>query len=84
MVQTTRRQTIVGAAAAALFSSTRLHARENAMPVKDLIIVNAKVTTLDRQNPVADAIAIRDGRFLLVGDEARGPCCCAGRGDHRR
>lgn len=40
------------------------------MPAKDLIIVNAKVTTLDRQNPVADAIAIRDGRFLLVGSEA--------------
>ena len=35
-----------------------------------LIIVNAKVTTLDRQNPVADAVAIRDGRFLAVGTEA--------------
>lgn len=41
------------------------------MPVKDMIIVNAKVTTLDRQNPVAGAIAIRDGRFLIVGDEAQ-------------
>ncbi len=36
----------------------------------DLILVNAKVTTLDRQNPVADAVAIRDGRFLAVGSEA--------------
>jgi predicted amidohydrolase YtcJ len=70
MVQTTRRQTIVGAAAAVLFPSIRSHAKENAMPAKDLIIVNAKVTTLDRQNPAADAIAIRDGRFLVVGSEA--------------
>jgi hypothetical protein len=27
--------------------------KENAMPADDLIIVNAKVTTLDRQNPAA-------------------------------
>jgi len=36
----------------------------------DLILVNAKVTTLDRANPQASAIAIRDGRFLAVGTEA--------------
>ncbi len=41
------------------------------MPEKDLIIVNAKVTTLDKQNPSAEAVAIRDGRFLAVGPEAR-------------
>lgn len=35
----------------------------------DLILVNAKVTTLDRQNPQAEAIAIRDGKFLAVGSE---------------
>ena len=35
----------------------------------DLILVNAKVATLDRQNPVADAVAIRDGKFLAVGPE---------------
>ena len=40
------------------------------MTANDLIIVNAKVTTLDRQNPSADAVAIRDGRFLAVGPEA--------------
>ncbi|AJP71802.1 amidohydrolase [Sphingomonas hengshuiensis] len=36
----------------------------------DLILVNAKVTTLDRANPVADAVAVRDGRILAVGREA--------------
>ncbi|MBO9575764.1 MAG: amidohydrolase [Sphingobium sp.] len=40
------------------------------MPSKDLILINAKVTTLDRANPQAEAIAIRDGAFLAVGSEA--------------
>ncbi|MDE1172887.1 MAG: amidohydrolase [Parvibaculaceae bacterium] len=40
------------------------------MPTRDLILINARVTTLDRQNPVAEAIAIRDGRFLAVGSQA--------------
>jgi predicted amidohydrolase YtcJ len=37
---------------------------------KDLIIINAKVTTLDRSNPTTEALAIRDGKFLTVGSEA--------------
>jgi len=36
----------------------------------DTIIINAKVTTLDRENPQAQAVAIRDGKFLAVGSEA--------------
>lgn len=36
----------------------------------DVILVNAKVTTLDRANPQAAAVAIRDGRFLAVGTES--------------
>ena len=39
------------------------------MSGKDLIIVNARITTLDRQNPAAEAVAIRDGKFLAVGSE---------------
>nr|WP_198162885.1 amidohydrolase [Sphingobium sp. TCM1] len=39
------------------------------MTGKDLLITNARVTTLDRENPVAQAVAIRDGRFLAVGGE---------------
>jgi len=35
----------------------------------DLILFNGRITTLDRQNPQADAIAIRDGRFMAVGTE---------------
>ena len=40
------------------------------MPARDLILVNARVTTLNRANPQAEAVAIRDGRFLAVGGEA--------------
>jgi predicted amidohydrolase YtcJ len=36
---------------------------------RDLIIVNAEVTTLDRENPWAEAVAVRDGKFLCVGSE---------------
>ena len=62
----TRRQTLAGAATTALLTATESFA----MRPKDLIIVNAKVTTLDRANPVAEAVAIREGKFLSVGSEA--------------
>jgi predicted amidohydrolase YtcJ len=39
------------------------------MNAPELIIRNAKVTTLDRQNPVAEAVAVADGRFVSVGRE---------------
>jgi predicted amidohydrolase YtcJ len=35
----------------------------------DIVLVNAKVTTLDRTNPAAEAVAIRDGRIASVGRE---------------
>ena len=33
----------------------------------DLILHNGRITTLDRANPSASAVAIRDGRFIGVG-----------------
>jgi predicted amidohydrolase YtcJ len=33
----------------------------------DLILLNGKVTTLDRGNPSADAVAIADGKILAAG-----------------
>ncbi|WP_291662760.1 MULTISPECIES: amidohydrolase [unclassified Bosea (in: a-proteobacteria)] len=36
----------------------------------DLILHSGLITTLDRGNPAASAVAIREGRFLAVGDEA--------------
>ena len=36
----------------------------------DLILHNGRVTTLDRSNPAATAVAIRDGKFVRVGGDA--------------
>lgn len=36
----------------------------------DLILINGAFHTLDRENPVAEAAAIRDGKFLEVGSVA--------------
>ena len=60
----TRRQTLATAVAASLATPAR------SAQMTDLILVNAKVTTLDRGNPQAQAVAIRDGKFLAVGSEA--------------
>ncbi|WP_394442493.1 amidohydrolase (plasmid) [Sphingobium naphthae] len=62
----TRRQALASAATTAFLTASESFA----MPPKDLILINAKVTTLDRENPVAQAVAIRDGKFLMVGSEA--------------
>jgi predicted amidohydrolase YtcJ len=37
--------------------------------IPDLILHNGRFTTLDRSNPVASAVAIKNGRFIQVGDE---------------
>ena len=37
--------------------------------VADLILHHGVFTTLDRANPVASAVAIKDGRFLRVGSD---------------
>ncbi|GLU31006.1 amidohydrolase [Trinickia caryophylli] len=36
----------------------------------DLILRNGRITTLDRSNPIATAVAIADGRFIAVGSDA--------------
>jgi predicted amidohydrolase YtcJ len=36
----------------------------------DLILYNGRVTTLDRSNPAATAVAIKDGKFTAVGSDA--------------
>lgn len=61
----TRRQALVGAATSALLTASESFA----MTQPDLVIVNAKVTTLDKANPEAQAVAIRSGKFLSVGSE---------------
>lgn len=36
----------------------------------DLILLNGRFTTLDRANPEASAVAVKDGRFVAVGSES--------------
>ncbi len=36
----------------------------------DQIIKNAKIYTSDKDNPLAGALAVKDGKFVYVGDEA--------------
>jgi predicted amidohydrolase YtcJ len=35
----------------------------------DLVVTNGRIATLDSSNPHASAFAVRDGRFIAVGDE---------------
>jgi predicted amidohydrolase YtcJ len=65
MTTLTRREALASAACIPFLTATETFA----MPEKDLIIVNASVTTLDRENPQAQAVAIRGGKFLAVGSE---------------
>ncbi|MBE5847237.1 MAG: hypothetical protein E7300_06110 [Lachnospiraceae bacterium] len=36
----------------------------------DLVIKNAKIFTSDRNNPYATALAVKDGKFIYVGEES--------------
>ena len=36
----------------------------------DKIIKNAKIFTSDKDKPMASALAVKDGKFVYVGDEA--------------
>lgn len=35
----------------------------------DIIFHNGRITTLDRSNPLASAVAVRDGLFLAIGED---------------
>jgi predicted amidohydrolase YtcJ len=35
-----------------------------------LVLLNGRILTMDRQSTIAEAVAIRDGKFLAVGDSA--------------
>ena len=55
----TRRETLIGGVATMALAVVPAGARQRRLTMTDLILVNAKVTTLDRENPEAQAIAIR-------------------------
>jgi predicted amidohydrolase YtcJ len=69
--QPDRRSVLAGLGAiAAGVGASHNRAEAQAMDGADLILFNGKITTLDRQNPEATAVAIRDGRFVAAGTDA--------------
>lgn len=67
-IDDTRRHLLKGVAAAATIAA--LPARSGERRMADLILRNARITTLDPAQPSASAIAFADGRVLTVGDDA--------------
>lgn len=74
-MKTTRRSFLGGVSGLALPTMVSLaraadrNSNGDAAMNADTIIHNAKITTLDRSNPVASAVAIKDGKFLAVGSD---------------
>ncbi len=59
-----------------MFPILVLLAAEMAAPAADLIVVNAHIYTVDGARPEASSLAVKDGKFLAVGEdvsEHRGP-----------
>lgn len=68
------RQSTLGAALAVTAAGmkdqpTRRTDDTGADPAPELILHNGRITTLDETRPAAEAVAIRDGRFLAVGSD---------------
>jgi predicted amidohydrolase YtcJ len=58
---------VVLAFASSLAAQSETEAPAAPLPRADLLIVNARIWTGDPARPQADALAVGDGRFLLVG-----------------
>src|SRR5579872_7238916 len=63
---------VAGAIGAQFVGSTRVAAQASPADARDadLVVVNAKVYTVDDRQPRADAFAVKGGRFLAVGSTA--------------
>ena len=59
----------LGAVAAALGAQQNRIEAQTLEGAADFILFNGKISTLDRQNPSATAIAIRAGRFIAAGSD---------------
>jgi predicted amidohydrolase YtcJ len=66
----TRRHVVTGIAAAAAGLAAARAGAQAMTETADLILVGGKVTTLDRANPLGEAIAIRGGLVQHVGSTA--------------
>lgn len=74
MADVARRRLLAAALAGPLagcLSSNGPNAPRGSSAMADLIVLNARVTTLDPRRPSATALAVADGRVLAVGDDAQ-------------
>ncbi len=64
-------RTGVAGAAGLLMGGCAMSQRNESDPTgdADLILFNARIATMDERRPGAEAVAVRGGRFLAVGDE---------------
>ena len=53
-----------------LVTGAAAYAQQNNLNAPTLVLLNGKILTMDGQSKIAEAVAIRDGRFLAVGDSA--------------
>jgi predicted amidohydrolase YtcJ len=53
-----------------LVSGAAAYAQQTDPNAPTLVLLNGKILTMDRQSRTAEAIAIRDGKFLAIGDSA--------------
>ena len=70
----TRRHVLQGLSAGAVGAwISPLFAGSKTMPdtPADLILYNGRLHTVDRKKPQASAVAIKDGRFVVVGSDAQ-------------
>ncbi len=66
-----RRALLKSVVAAAALAGIRVgHAKETKMTSPELILTHGRITTLDRMNPEAEAVAIANGSILEVGRAA--------------
>jgi predicted amidohydrolase YtcJ len=66
----TRRTLLKSLAAAALAGTRTSQAEVTKVTAPELILTNARITTLDPRNPEAEAVAISQGRILSAGSAA--------------
>src|SRR5262245_55110108 len=59
-------------ACACLFATWQLHGQENAPPLAaDLVVLNAKIWTVNKKQPEAEALAVLKDRIVFVGSSKK-------------
>lgn len=53
-----------------LVNGAATHAQQTDLNAPTLILLNGKILTMDGQSRIVEAVAVRDGKFLAVGDSA--------------